>query len=114
MPTAQSDKTVEQLLEIATTGGALSQKETEVLQRAVDLRLVIPPPGFTPTQMLAPAVPAPTHVVDFERRVRICRENNIRALKDGPLEIVFAPSNKVALTLPELALAERAAADNER
>lgn len=33
----------------------------------------------------------PTPIDDFERRLKLCRDNGVRALKDGPLEIVFTP-----------------------
>jgi hypothetical protein len=34
---------------------------------------------------------APTNVEDLEKRVKLLREQGVRAYKDGPLEIIFAP-----------------------
>lgn len=39
----------------------------------------------------APSVALPTPIDDFERRLKLCHEHGVRALKDGQLEVVFAP-----------------------
>ena len=56
----------------------------------------------------------PTPVDDLAKRVKLLREAGVRAYKDGPLELIFAPAPRSSLSLAEMALAERATADSER
>ena len=56
----------------------------------------------------------PTPVDDLAQRIKLLRENGCRAYKDGQLEMVFEAKPRTTLTLSEMALADRAAADAAR
>ena len=54
----------------------------------------------------------PTPVDDLAKRIKILRENGARAYKDGKLEIIFETRPRPQLSMPEMALADRAVADS--